>query len=161
MFILVILFIFLFVSNFMQHSYMEAKAAKIWLCSYVTHIRFDSLNSANPFFLPHPIQATSVSSPRSDPYHMSCNENSVWTAMSHFIWFLRHWNARHRNSAPEEVGPGKIHVYFCKSCVWRPSLQGRRHFILVSHGGHIEIVMWTVQQKKSQQKIGRPAVLAV
>lgn len=39
--------------------------------------------------------------------------------MSHFIWILRHLKRnRHCDSAPEEVVPGKIYVYFRKYCVW-------------------------------------------
>ncbi len=39
------------------------------------------------------VQITFICGPKSDTYPMFCNTTSVWTAMSHFMRFLRHWNA--------------------------------------------------------------------
>ncbi len=38
-------------------------------------------------------QATFICGPKSDTYTLFCNATSVWMAMSHFMWFLHHWNA--------------------------------------------------------------------
>ncbi len=75
-------------------SHCRLKWPKSFFCPNVTHIWFsyDSLNSTNPIF-PNQAQATFICGPKSDTYPMFCHATSVWTAISHFMQFLRHWNA--------------------------------------------------------------------
>ncbi len=104
-------------------SHFRLKCPNLTFLPNVTHIWFsyDSLNSTNPIFS-NQAQATFICGPKLDTYPMFCNATSVWTAMSHFMRFLRHWNApdvtilcQRHNSALEEAGRLHLHLVILRT----------------------------------------------